>query len=256
VSEALRSVAGYLRRRRARALVAAAASLAGAVVLWVLAVSPEPPPRAKSPALGAVPEAPLPLRYEEDVPRRNPGPRGNRPARREKPKRSRPARATADRPRQRLAPGHRPAFGDAIARISISAIGVRAPVIRLGKNRDDTLQVPGSASQAGWWSGGAKAGRRGTAVIVGHVAANGGPAVFYRLRQLRPGDRVRVVHRDGSRASFSVTERHSYSKRNFPTERVYSRTPKPTLRLITCGGSFDASRGHYRDNVVVFARAD
>ncbi len=133
---------------------------------------------------------------------------------------------------------------------------MRAPVIRLGKNGDDTLQVPGSASQAGWWSGGAKAGRRGTAVIVGHVAANGGPAVFYRLRQLRPGDRVRIVHRDGSRATFSVMEGHRYPKRHFPTERVYSRTQKPTLRLITCGGSFDASRGHYRDNVVIFARAD
>ena len=248
----LRSVAGYLRRRRTPALATAAgASLVGAVVLWILAVSAEPPPRAKQPVLGAVPEAPLPLRYEESRPRRS------KPARRERPKpRPKKERPAAERPRQRIAPGHRPAFGGAIARISIPAIGVRAPVIRLGKNGDDTLQVPGSPSQAGWWSGGAKAGDQGTAVIVGHVDSHGGPAVFYRLRQLRTGDRVRVVHRDGSRASFSVVARHRYPKKDFPTERVYSRTDEPTLRLITCGGSFDASRGHYRDNVVVFARAD
>jgi hypothetical protein len=26
------------------------------------------------------------------------------------------------------------------------------------------------------------------------------------------------------------------------------------LRLITCGGSFDRTTGHYRDNVIVYAR--
>jgi hypothetical protein len=26
------------------------------------------------------------------------------------------------------------------------------------------------------------------------------------------------------------------------------------LRLITCGGSFDRSTGHYRDNVIVYAK--
>jgi hypothetical protein len=29
--------------------------------------------------------------------------------------------------------------------------------------------------------------------------------------------------------------------------------PGATLRLITCGGSFDRSSGHYRDNLIAFA---
>ncbi|GAA4578166.1 hypothetical protein GCM10023176_53540 [Micromonospora coerulea] len=42
----------------------------------------------------------------------------------------------------------------------------------------------------------------------------------------------------------------------FPTARVYGPTPGPELRLVTCGGEFDRRRGHYRDNVVVFAVAE
>jgi hypothetical protein len=36
---------------------------------------------------------------------------------------------------------------------------------------------------------------------------------------------------------------------------VFFRLGEPVLRLITCGGSFDRSTGHYRDNIIVFAEA-
>lgn len=44
-----------------------------------------------------------------------------------------------------------------------------------------------------------------------------------------------------------------YSKDDFPTDQVYGETPEPTLRLITCGGSFDEVTGRYGDNVVAYA---
>jgi hypothetical protein len=39
------------------------------------------------------------------------------------------------------------------------------------------------------------------------------------------------------------------SKDRFPTDDVYY----PTLRLVTCGGEFDPTTGHYRSYVIVFA---
>jgi sortase (surface protein transpeptidase) len=158
----------------------------------------------------------------------------------------------ADTPRTRLAPGHTPASGPPVARIRIPAIGVDAEVVRLGLNRDRTLQVPARSSQAGWWTGGAVPGRRGTAVIVGHVDSRAGPAVFFRLRRLRPGDRVAVTLPGRPAARFRVQRKEEFSKSRFPTRRVYTPTRAPSLRLITCGGRFDESTGHYRDNVVVF----
>ena len=49
-----------------------------------------------------------------------------------------------------------------------------------------------------------------------------------------------------------VTAVEQYPKDAFPTEEVYGPTPTPELRLITCGGAFDRSTGHYVDNIVAF----
>lgn len=168
------------------------------------------------------------------------------------PTETQPERA-ALRPRQRLAPGHHPAAGPALARIQIPAIGVDAPVIRLGLNADHTLQVPARTDQAGWWSGGAFPGRRGAAVIVGHVDSTVGPAVFFRLRDLRPGDQVRVIPRGSPAVTFTVDRSQDVPKDNFPTREVYTPTRRPTLRLITCTGTFNHGTGHYLDNLIVFA---
>jgi hypothetical protein len=138
--------------------------------------------------------------------------------------------------------------------IEIPAIGVRAPIILLGLNPDRSLEVPEDFDDTGWWSGGSRPGETGPAVIVGHVDSRTGPAVFYRLRELRRGDEVVVVRRDGSRARFTVLGSERYPKDEFPTARVYGRTDRPTLRLITCGGGFDSSTGHYVDNTIVYAR--
>jgi sortase (surface protein transpeptidase) len=138
-------------------------------------------------------------------------------------------------------------------RILIPAIGVSAPVIPLYLNRDRTLQVPDNFSQTGWFVGGPEPGENGAAVIVGHVDSKSGPAVFYRLRALRRGDRITVVLKNKSTVRFVVQSRIEVPKRHFPTKLVYGRTKGPTLRLITCDGAFDRSTGHYVDNAVVFA---
>ena len=155
------------------------------------------------------------------------------------------------------APAPRPARRERVAipvRVEIPSIGVRAPIIRLGLNPDRTLEVPTDYGDTGWWSGGSRPGETGPAVIVGHVDSQTGPAVFYRLSELRKGDEVVVVRRDGSRARFTVQGSERYPKDEFPTARVYGRTDGPTLRLITCGGAFDSSTGHYVDNTIVYAR--
>jgi len=106
---------------------------------------------------------------------------------------------------------------------------------------------------AGWYAGGTRPGDPGSAVILGHVDSRSGPAVFYRLRELRPGDTVEVARADGSKVRFAVQRTEQYDKRRFPTDEVYYPTLTPALRLVTCGGQFDHTTGHYRSNVIVFA---
>ena len=103
-------------------------------------------------------------------------------------------------------------------RIEIPAIGVSAPVIELGLNADKTLEVPKDDGETGWWKGGPEPGERGAAVIAGHVDSKTGPAVFYRLDELRAGDEIRVHRSDGTRARFVVArlERHQGRARSTP----------------------------------------
>jgi len=146
-----------------------------------------------------------------------------------------------------------PARVDRPVYLSIPVIGVRTRLIKLGLTAQGTLQVPASTSVAGWYTGGPRPGQVGSAVIAGHIDSYLGPGVFFRLRLLRPGDRVYIRQAGGALAVFRVYAEHSYRKDHFPTQRVYGPAPDPELRLITCGGTFDPAIGSYLNNVVVYA---
>ena len=145
-----------------------------------------------------------------------------------------------------------PPIADPVA-VVIPAVRVAAPIEPLGLDRNGALQVPTDFNRVGWYSEGPQPGGPGAAVLEGHVDSYAGPAVFYGLSKLRPGDEVTVRRSDGSQATFSVQRSASYSKKDFPTNDVYAPAEKPSLRLITCTGAFDKSAGSYQDNLVVYA---
>jgi hypothetical protein len=140
--------------------------------------------------------------------------------------------------------------------VSIPAIGVDSPLLHLGLNADGTIQVPSlvtSAGEAAWYKYSATPGQVGASVIEGHVDSYQGPAVFFRLGALRPGDTIDVRLADGVTAIFRVTGVREYLKTHFPAKAIYGATSYPALRLITCGGVFDYNTGHYLSSTVVFA---
>jgi sortase (surface protein transpeptidase) len=138
-------------------------------------------------------------------------------------------------------------------RLVIPAIGVATRLVRLGLEADGAMAVPADYGRAGWFAEGPAPGQVGPAVIAGHVDSRTGPAVFYRLRELRPGQAVLVERADGTRLRFVVEQARGYPKASFPTADVFGPVPSAALRLITCAGDFDRARGSYRDNLVVFA---
>jgi hypothetical protein len=140
--------------------------------------------------------------------------------------------------------------------VEIPAIGVDSTLLRLGVNADGSMQVPSlitSANDAAWYKYSATPGQIGASVIEGHVDSYHGPAVFYRLGALRPGDIIEVGLADGTTAIFTVTGVREYLKSNFPAKTIYGTTNYAALRLITCGGTFDYATGHYLSSTVVFA---
>ena len=138
--------------------------------------------------------------------------------------------------------------------LRIPRIAVSTRLIRLGLQPDGTVEVPMDPDLAGWFRRGPPPGSPGSSVILGHVDSTTGPAVFYRLRELGPGDRIAVALDDGSTAWFRVHSVRTYANEDFPAQRVYGRQGRSELNLVTCGGDYDSDRGGYQSNVVVNAR--
>lgn len=139
-------------------------------------------------------------------------------------------------------------------RMTIPGINLSAGIVPVGLQPDGRLAAPGDFSVAGWYTGGVSPGEPGPAVIVGHVDSHRGPAVFFRLHELVPGQSVVIETANDTTLTFLVERIEQHPRDRFPTAEVYAATNQRALRLITCGGEFDRSAGSYRDNIVVFAR--
>lgn len=111
--------------------------------------------------------------------------------------------------------------------------------------------LPGTA---GWYSNpeAVKPGAVGSAMIGAHINWDGQPDVFSQLHELKPGNAVEVHYSNGQIATFVVEESVQLDKDDLPIERILRATSRPRLSLITCGGQFDYSVGHYDDNTIVY----
>ncbi|MET8563810.1 class F sortase [Streptomyces flaveolus] len=140
-------------------------------------------------------------------------------------------------------------------RLRIAAIGVNAPMTRVGLDAAGALRTPppDEPGHVGWYGDGTPPGSAGTAVATGHVDTPTGDAgVFYDLGTLTEGATIEISRADRRTAVFTVRAVELYDKAKFPSEKVYGSSARPELRLITCGGAYTKRTG-YQSNVVVYA---
>ena len=140
--------------------------------------------------------------------------------------------------------------------LTVPAIGVDTALSQIGPDSSGRIKTPplDRDSRAYWLSVSPTPGQLGPSTIIGHVdSAAYGPAVFFRLGALRQRDTISVTRGDGTVAVFQVERVVEYSKAKFPTQAVYGNIDHAGLRLITCGGTFNASKRSYDGNIVVYA---
>jgi hypothetical protein len=138
-------------------------------------------------------------------------------------------------------------------KVTIPKLGITTGVMALGLLPDGSMAVPPNADIVGWYTGAPTPGSLGPAVLAGHEDWKGKDGAFAHIGRLHTGDQIVVNRLDGSVAVFAVTKVLEYQKTQFPTDAVYGPIDRAGLRLITCGGPFDTSTHHYRDNVIAFA---
>ncbi|WP_158585515.1 sortase domain-bontaining protein [Kitasatospora sp. SolWspMP-SS2h] len=135
--------------------------------------------------------------------------------------------------------------------LDIPDIGLHADLDPLTTDGNGVLQPPDRPDRAGWYT--TAATWQSPLVLTGHVDyPHTGPAVFYHLGDLRPGQRVTLTTTDHHNRTYTVDAVRSYAKDDFPTQQVYGPTSTPQLRLITCG-DWDDQAHAYRANTIAFA---
>ena len=137
--------------------------------------------------------------------------------------------------------------------IKIADLKISSTLGQVGLNKDGTVEVPTNYAQAAWYRYGPTPGALGPAVILGHVDSRNGPAVFYNLTSMKPGQVIEVTRADNTTARFRVDAIKTFLKSEFPTEAVYGPIDYAGLRLITCGGIYDQKAKDYQSNVIAFA---
>jgi sortase (surface protein transpeptidase) len=142
--------------------------------------------------------------------------------------------------------------GPAPVRLVIPALGVDAPIVRVG-SRNGEMEVPATASDVAWYGPGPRPGEDGSAVLAAHVAWQKRNGVFWNLRDLPPGAGIEVWFEDGAVERFEAVALEAFPKAELPSEEIFRHTGDPVLTLITCGGAFNPSIGRFADNVIAYA---
>lgn len=141
-------------------------------------------------------------------------------------------------------------------RLKIPIIGVDSLIEDAFITSDGRMDVPAGSVNVAWFALGPHPGDVGSAVIGGHFGIkNGVPFVFYKLDELKIGDRINIVNDKGQTLEFQVRSIKLFN-RNDDTTTVFTSTDGLAhLNLITCEGIWNKVSGNYPLRRVVFTDA-
>ncbi|MBI4008809.1 class F sortase [Candidatus Roizmanbacteria bacterium] len=139
-------------------------------------------------------------------------------------------------------------------RLIIQKLGIDAEIEYVGLDYEGKMDVPKNPDSAGWFELGYLPGKRGNAVIAGHLdKETGEPAIFYNLNMLEKEDGISIIDDKGKELVFRVVDKRSYPYNEFPSEEIFGPSDKFMLNLITCQGNWDASSRNYSNRLTVLA---
>jgi sortase (surface protein transpeptidase) len=142
-----------------------------------------------------------------------------------------------------------------LVRLILPTIGIdQTPVEGKVDPATNTMIAPHGPSDIAYYTYSAHPGK-GNAVFSGHVDyVNVGPAVFWNLRNLKPGDPIVVRLQDGLELRYAVESNETHSAAAGPWEELFAPDAAPdVITLYTCDGDFDAGSRNYSERRAVRA---
>lgn len=136
--------------------------------------------------------------------------------------------------------------------IRIPTLDVEAEIEDVGILENGQMGVPEDVDGVGWFEPGTNPGAVGNSVMAGHVDSRVGPAIFFDLENLVPGDEVIIVSDTGEELTFMVKDKESYDRKEAPIQEIFGETNSRSLNLITCSGLFNREAGTHDERLVVY----
>lgn len=138
--------------------------------------------------------------------------------------------------------------------LSIPKLGLQASIELVGIDSQGRMDVPSSFYTVGWYKYGPRPGEKGNSVIDGHYDTyTGDAAVFYNLDLLNRNDVINITDQNGKTYVFKITQVYTYQFDDVRLEKIFGKTQKRMLNLITCAGYFDHVSNNYSHRVVIFS---
>lgn len=116
------------------------------------------------------------------------------------------------------------------------------------------MDVPRAFDKVGILAPWTKPGENGNAVIAGHLDHYTGPAIFFNLKKVNPGDQILLSNAQGQKLRFSVSKVAVFKTEEAPIEEIFGNASYPHLNLITCAGKFNKKTQEHAMRLVVFSQ--
>ena len=139
--------------------------------------------------------------------------------------------------------------------LKIPKLGVYARVLQVGVTKTGALGTPNNVYDTAWYTGSAKPGQPGAALIDGHVSSWTSHGVFYGIKTLVAGDAIQIVRGDGAILNYQVVKTQVYGADNVDMQAAMTpiTAGKAGLNLITCTGQVQKGTSEFNQRVIVFA---
>lgn len=138
--------------------------------------------------------------------------------------------------------------------ITIEKASINADIVTM-EIVNGVMQNPPGPWVVAWYRQTATLGEQGNVVLSGHVDYwDVGPSVFFNLRDLVPGDIIRLTGENDTRYDYAVEWSEVFDIDTLTggkLQEVVGITERPAVTLITCGGEFDYANGEYLSRMVV-----
>lgn len=139
--------------------------------------------------------------------------------------------------------------------LTISKLGVKARIRKLGVKANNELDAPKNIYDAGWYEGSSRPDEFGAMLLDGHVQGPTKPGIFINLDKLTAGDKISVERGDGQVFNYKVVKTQVYDVSQLNMEETLNSVDpeKKGLNIISCTGPYDPKTQNYKDRLVVYA---